>query len=162
MSALPHASAHAGSAPPAPPAHAGGTPAPPATRPRLRVVPRQQPVRRLVGLLIAVGAAGIFGVVGLSALAAESAFAAHELEAEIQGLSFRYDELTAEVARLESPARIRGEARDTLGMVPAQRPAYLVLETPVEFTSSVGDDVLQPTVSDPVKHARGEDEPESG
>lgn len=127
-----------------------------AAPPRLRVVPRQaRPARGLTAILAVLGASGVFGVVGLSALAAEQAFAAREFSGEISQLEFRYDELTAEVAGLEAPQRVRATAVEQLGMVPAHQPAYLMLDAAVLLTSSEDDGVLRPSVSDPVKHARG-------
>ena len=100
----------------------------PSRRPDLRVVqpqPRTWPYLVVVVLLV-VG--GVFGVLTLSALAAESAFAARELSSEIDALSVRYDELTAEVAHLESPERIRSVAMTQLGMVQAEGQAFLQVE----------------------------------
>lgn len=95
-------------------------------RPELRVVP---PPRRTAGYLVAVlalAALGVFTVVGLNARAAERAFEARALEQQVSELSERYEELTAEVARLESPERLREVAVNELDMIPADRPAYLV------------------------------------
>lgn len=115
----------------------------PQQRPDLRVVPRPRHTGRYLALIVALGAAGVFGIVSLSALAAESAFAARALESEINDLSFRYDELTAEVAALESPSRVRSVATTELGMVPAVQPAYLIVERPLTTRPVVRDDELQ-------------------
>lgn len=129
-------------------------------RPRLRVVPRQRRTARYVVAMVVLGAAGIFGIVSLSALAAESAFAARALEAEIDELSLRYDELTAEVAGLESPERVRAVATTELGMVRADQPAFLVVERPVgSATQPAAEPEIEPAasrrVADPVKQALG-------
>jgi cell division protein FtsL len=137
-----------------------GRPAPstgPAERPRLRVVPRPRRTGRYLALMAVVAAAGIFGVVSLSALAAESAFAARALEAEIDDLALRYDELTAEVAGLESPERVREVATAELGMVRAAEPAFLVVE---RWQGKEATPAAQPTVAeelsdDPLKQALG-------
>lgn len=97
-------------------------------RPELRVVPPRRHAARYTALLVTLGALGIFGVVSLSALAAESAFAVRTLEGELAELTTRYEELTAEVAALESPGRIRDVAGRELGMIPAREPAFLVVD----------------------------------
>jgi cell division protein FtsL len=133
------------------------TAAPSAARPDLRVVPRRRRSGRYFAAMLLVGAVGVFGIVSLSALAAEAAFAARALEQEIDELSFRYDELTAEVASLESPARVREVATEQLGMVPAQQPAYLIAEGSTRSSRS-DEDVpagASGQVTDPVKHVMG-------
>jgi cell division protein FtsL len=99
-----------------------------AARPRLRVVGPPRRSRRFVALLVAVAAVGVFGVVSLNALAAEHAFRARALQADVEALAVTYDELTAQVATLASPERVRRVATEQLQMVPAEQPAYLVLE----------------------------------
>jgi cell division protein FtsL len=126
----------------------------PSERPRLRVVPRRRRTGRFVVLFAAVAAAGVFGVVSLSALAAEAAFAARALESEIDELALRYDELTAEVAALESPERVRTVATEELGMVRAQDPAFLLVERPASARETVPTSV-EPSLSDPLKPALG-------
>lgn len=153
MSALPQSVTPSAPGPRTRPRPSGTTKAIP---PRLRVVPRRaRPARRLATVLALLAASGVFGVVGLSALAAEQAFAARDLSGEISQLEFRYDELTAEVAGLEAPQRVRATAIEQLGMVPASQPAYLVLDTPFLLTSSTDEEPLLATVTDPVKQARG-------
>lgn len=154
MSALTTAAARARSTLGVRPAPTGA----PRGRPSLRVVPRRRHTGRYLALMLVVGAVGIFGIVSLSALAAESAFAARALEGEIDELAIRYDELTAEVAGLESPARVRGVATTQLGMVPADQPAYLIVERslqpedrPTVEPASDGGERLR----DPVKQALG-------
>lgn len=95
-------------------------------RPALRVVPRPRHHARYVVLLVAVAVAGVIGVVSLSALAAEASFQARALQSEVSELSLRYDELTAEVAGLERPERIRAVAEREIGMVPAVEPGFLL------------------------------------
>jgi cell division protein FtsB len=126
-----------------------------ARRPELRVVPRRARRGRYFVAMVLLLAAGIFGSVALSALAAESAFAARELESEIQTLAYRYDELTAEVARLESPERVRSVATTELGMVRAEEPAFLVVERLISERGASADVVPVGGVADPVKQALG-------
>ena len=121
---------------PSPATHRAPTPRPqegvPAAsgRPELRVVDRPRHHRRYLVLLVLTLALGVFGVVSLHALAAEAAFQARALEAEVDGLAQRSTELAAEVAALESPDRIHAIATGELGMVPARQPGYLVLDEP--------------------------------
>lgn len=99
-----------------------------AGRPHLWVVPPIRHPRRYLALLFVVAALGVFGVVSLNALAAESAFESRALEHEVAELTVRYDELTAEVATLEAPQRVQQVATRDLGMVPAQQPGFIVLD----------------------------------
>ncbi|MDP8969596.1 MAG: septum formation initiator family protein, partial [Actinomycetota bacterium] len=99
-----------------------------AVRPDLRLVERPRHAARWLAVLALFAAAGVFGVVSLHALAAEKAFTARALEVEVNRLALRHHELTAEVAALESPERVRRLATAQLGMVPAQQPAFLVLD----------------------------------
>ena len=110
------------------PAH--GRPAHRATpRPQLRLVTPPPRTARWLAALVVVTALAVVGVVSLHALAAEAAFDAVTLSAEVDALEVRYDELTAEVARLESPERVRHVAIEQLGMVPAADQEYLALDT---------------------------------
>lgn len=104
-------------------------PAPGAGRPHLRVVGEPRRAGRFLLAAVLAGGIGLFGVVGLHALAAEQSFQVRSLESEVRELSLRYDELTAEIARLESPERVRQVATLQLGMVPAREPGFLVADT---------------------------------
>ena len=88
-------------------------------------------------LLAVVAAAGVFGSVSLDALAAESTFEAGRLEEEVRQMRVRYDELSAEVAALESPAHVRRVAVDELGMVAAETVVHLRSEVPAAHTGPV-------------------------
>ncbi|CAN5527318.1 hypothetical protein BH23ACT7_BH23ACT7_05940 [soil metagenome] len=114
------------------PLHAMRSPSPaprpaPRTRPDLRVVPAPRHTGRCVALLLMIAALGVVGVVSLNALAAEASFESQALEVRIDELELRYDELTAEVAVLSSPERVRRVAIEELHMVPTDRPGFLVL-----------------------------------
>ena len=100
----------------------------PGRRPQLRVVGEPRHGMRYVVFAVLIGGLGVFGVVGLHALAAEQSFEVRNLEREVRDLSLAYDELTAEIAALESPERVRQVAMGQLGMVPAQQPGFLVAE----------------------------------
>lgn len=97
-------------------------------RPSLRLVGRPRRTARYVVVIVLVAAAGVLGVVSLSALAAEAAFEARALQSEVAELSVLYDELTSEVASLEAPARIRAIAQGELKMVRAESSTFLVAE----------------------------------
>ena len=136
-----------------------GAPAPAPTdhadRPHLRVVDEPRRTGRWLALLGMLAVAALVGIVSLSALSAEASYTASELEAEITELSYRYDELTAEVATLESPARIRQVAEQELGMVPSEQPAYLVLDGQVGESSTAADVASEPPdVADSVQVGR--------
>lgn len=99
-----------------------------AARPGLRLVERPRHAARWFAVLALLAVAGVFGVLSLHALAAEQAFTARTLEMEVNRLSLRHHELTAEVAALESPDRVRRIATGQLGMIPAQQPVFLVID----------------------------------
>lgn len=133
-------------------------------RPQLRVVGPPRHVRRYAAAMVVSVAVGIFGTVSLNALAAEQSFAVRNLEAEVTDLSLRYEELTAEVAQLESPERIRSVAVVQLGMVPADQPGYLMAERRVagDGESRGSDGIVRTSspigggdVADPVKPVLG-------
>ncbi len=115
-------------------------------RTHLQLVGAPRHTRLFTVALVIVLALGVFGIVSLNALAAEQAFQARSLETRVAQLSTRYDELTARVARLESPSRLRRVATLQLGMAPAEEQAYLSLRRP---------DAPLPArpVADPVKQA---------
>lgn len=107
--------------------------------PRLRVVAPPRHVRRYVAATLLAAGVAIFGTVALNAMTAEHAFAARALTEEVRELTLISDELTVEIARLESPERIQHVALRELGMVPAERPGYLVVGvTSVESDLSSG------------------------
>ena len=99
---------------------------PPSPRRRPRTAPVRRPARYIVAMLV-LGALGIFGSVALNALAAEQSFAVRALESDVAELTRTADELTVDVTRLESPARLHRTAVRELGMVRAQQPAFVVL-----------------------------------
>ena len=109
-------------------------------RPRLQVVGRPAHTRRYLLAIMGVATAAIFGSVSLNAMAAEHSFTALELSNEVQELTLRSDELTVEIARLESPSRIRRVAREELGLVTPEEPGYLIVDgtTSAEFASLLG------------------------
>lgn len=114
--------------------------------PNLRLVTAPRHTRSFTIVLAIVLALGVFGVVSLNALAAEQAFEARRLESRVAELSTRYDELTARVAHLESPSRLRRVATTQLGMIAPGEQSFLALRRP-------DADLPARPVADPVKQA---------
>jgi cell division protein FtsB len=124
----------------------------------LRVVTPPGHGTRYVIALLLLAAIGVFGAVSLSALAAESAFQARALEADVDALSARYDQLTNEVASLRSPDRVLSVAVDQLGMVPAEQPAYVLLDPDGEGVGAASTPaglLAAGEVADPLKSVLG-------
>ena len=98
-----------------------------APRPSLTLVanPRSS---RLVLILLVIAAIGVFGVVSVGAKTAEASVERVDLEAKTLELKQRYEILTAEVAELESPERVRREAVRRLGMVEPGEREFLVVD----------------------------------
>lgn len=115
-------------------------------RPQLHVVEapaRGHAAHYLVGYAVVI-VATILGAVGLNALAAGDAVRARDLDAAVTDAERSYTLLIAEVARLETPERIRDAARD-LGMVPANGPTYLHVDAlPGEVDEAPPAPVLGP------------------
>lgn len=97
-------------------------------RPRLRVVMDNPRSSRLALVLLVIAAVGVFAVVSVGAKTAEAAVEVRSLSADVDELKQRYEILTAEVAELESPQRIRRVAVDELGMVEPVEPQFLVVD----------------------------------
>lgn len=127
--------------------------------PQLRVVDEPRHTSRYMLLLALVAVLGVTGIVSLNALAAEASFKARELEEDVAELSHRYDELTAEVAELESPERVRRVATSELGMVPAD-PIYLRPEGDRSIRPADADASDPPGPSGP-ERSDDPDEPET-
>lgn len=102
-------------------------PAPVAVPDRRRAARAARRPFRYVLAMVGLAAVTIFACVALNALAAEQSFAVRELEQEVAELTRTADELTVDVTRLESPARLHRTAVQRLGMVRAEQPAFLVL-----------------------------------
>ena len=96
----------------------------------LRLSPR-------AGVVLTVCAfAALFAVAVSHALLIERQARVDDLDAEVAEQQARYEELSLEVAQLKSPERIRREAIEELGMVPAGEVVWL---TPTE-PAPTGDD----------------------
>lgn len=103
--------------------------APRARAPHLRLVtalPRRR-VRLAATLTVAVGLLAVFGLVGFHVFVVQTQFELERLEAEVVQEQEQFERLRLEVARLSSPDRVLGIARDELGMVEPDRVTYLAV-----------------------------------
>lgn len=102
-------------------------------RPRLRVVTDTKPPRRVPWLLVlALLLAGtVLTALTLTALAAEDAVRARELQAEVTVAERDYAQLVAEVATLESPERI-AQMAEQMGLVRTAVPRSLPVDRPLD------------------------------
>ncbi len=111
------------------------TPAPaprPVGRPPLRVVGEPDPGARarrvgnvVVAMLGVLAFAGLFCIVGLRVLLAQGQAPVAELEVKMATEQAEFQRLRLELANLEAPQRIVGEAQRRLGMVPPPVVVYL-------------------------------------
>jgi cell division protein FtsL len=102
--------------------------------------------------MLVIAAIGVFGVVSVGAKTAEAAVQVRALEADVDELKREYELLTAEVARLESPDRIRAVAVNNLGMVEADDPKYVVVDGDGRFALHDPDDgTVDDSFTDKVK-----------
>lgn len=129
------------------------TAAPEQRRGHLRLVRSAGPrhTLRFAVLLLLLAATAVFGAVSLNALAAEKAVVAHNLEERVAEQERRYEQLLADVAALEDPARIRRIAEEELGMVPPRQVHVLRLHrTPPDDTDPQRG-ARAATAADPLK-----------
>lgn len=115
-------------------------------RRHLRVVDRQ-PRRHTVAFLLiylVVGAAVVMGAVSLNALAAADAVEIRELGEQLSVDQRTYDQLIAEVASLEDPARVQRLAVE-MGLVPAVNTRHVqpAQELDVDQGATQGDDEVK-------------------
>jgi cell division protein FtsL len=110
-------------------------------KPHLRVVrPDRLGLRlspRLGVVLTVVAFVALFAVAVSHALLIEGQAEVDQLDRDVAAAQARYEELRLEVAELKSPARIRSEATEELGMVPAPEVVWL---TPSEAPPSGGSE----------------------
>ncbi|MDX1511122.1 MAG: hypothetical protein R3249_07230 [Nitriliruptorales bacterium] len=95
---------------------------------------RDEPVRRRfpwVALLVGLFVGSVFAALTLSALAAEDAVTARQLQLEVTEAERDYAQLVAEVATLESPERIARMAEE-MGMVRTAVPRTLPVDRPLD------------------------------
>jgi hypothetical protein len=94
--------------------------------------------------------AAVFGVVGLTALAADGAVAARSLEIEVAASERRYAELVAAVATKEDPSRIRALALE-MGLVPSPAARHLILARSIDADGARRPSEAGPSLTDPLK-----------
>ncbi|HEX6166701.1 MAG TPA: septum formation initiator family protein [Acidimicrobiales bacterium] len=97
--------------------------------PHLRVVrPGRSALRlspRMGVVLTVIAFAALFAVAVCHALLIEGQAEVDQLDRDVAAQQARYEELRLEVAELKSPSRIRTEAIEELGMVPAGETVWL-------------------------------------
>lgn len=116
--------------------------------------PARHPVLLTIASLVVLGMA-VFGAVTFNALAADEAVRARELDASLRTAESSYSQLLAEVAALESPARIAAAAEE-LGLVRVEHPRQLHVQRllpadgAAHVTPGPGDrtDRLKPLLAD--------------
>jgi len=128
---------------------------------RLRVVeapnvvelPEVATGRRTLVLVLATAVvivAAVFGIVGLTAMAANSSVEARALELQVAQAERTYAELVAVVAAKEDPSRIRALALE-LGLVPSSSARHLVLARGIDADGSRRPDAGSVVLNDPLK-----------
>jgi cell division protein FtsL len=112
----------------------------------LRVVPPNRRARSALRLSPRAGVlltillfVALFGVAVSHALLIEGQARVDDLDQQVAAEQARYEELRREVAELEAPQRILGEATRKLGMVPAGDPVWLSPDEPAP-TDELPDD----------------------
>ncbi|HSK98636.1 MAG TPA: cell division protein FtsL, partial [Euzebyales bacterium] len=108
--------------------------------PRLRLVTANPRTSRYALVLLLIAAIGVFGVVSVGAKTAEAAVEVRALEQDVDELKRDYELLTAEVAELESPDRIRSVAVERLGMVEPDESTFVVVDGQGRFALRDPDD----------------------
>lgn len=94
--------------------------------------------------------AAVFGIVGLTAMAANASVEARALEREVAAAERTYAELVAAVAAKEDPGRIRERALE-LGLVPSLSARHLLLSRGIEADGSRHPDAVAVALNDPLK-----------
>jgi cell division protein FtsL len=121
--------------------------------PRLRLVRANPRSSRSALVLLVIAAIGVFGVVSVGAKTAEAAIEVRALESDVDELKRDYELLTAEVAELESPDRIRTVAVNSLSMVEPDELTFVVVDGQGRFAlhDQTGDGSVDDSFTDKVK-----------
>lgn len=82
----------------------------------------------------------LFAVAVSHALLIENQATVDELDKDVAAAQARYEELRLEVAELQSPERIRTEATERLGMVPAGETVWLTPDEPAPQSDDATED----------------------
>lgn len=138
--AQPSARATAAATAAAPVRHPAHAPAPAPKRPPLRVVqpgerPRRVPSakrnsRLLVASAVMLGGCLFFGLVAAHVVLTQNQFQLQRAQRQAAQEQARYERLRAQVAELESPARVVAAAQERLGMVSPASVKYLTPALP--------------------------------
>ena len=117
----------------------------PRPQPRLVVVrpPARHPLTLTVASLLLLGVA-VFMAVSFNAMAADEAVQARQLDERLRAAEAEYSQLLAEVAALESPARIAAAAEE-LGLVRVEHPRQLHVR---RLLPADGAAVVEPAAGD--------------
>lgn len=94
--------------------------------------------------------ASVFGIVGLTAMAANASVEAGALERQVASAERTYAELVAKVAAKEDPGRIRARALE-LGLVPSTSARHLVLSRGIDADGSRRAEADTVVLNDPLK-----------
>jgi len=94
--------------------------------------------------------AAVFGIVGLTAMAANAAVEARRLELQVAQGERLYAELVAAVATKEDPGRIRELALE-LGLVPSPAARHLVLTRGIDADGARRPSEIGSLLADPLK-----------
>ncbi len=111
------------------------------SRPGLGLSPRAAVVLTVLAFV------ALFAVAVCHALLIQRQAAIDELEADVAADQARYEELSLDVAQLKSPDRIKTEATQELGMVPAGEVVWLTPEEPAPATDEPEDTEDSPDTS---------------
>jgi hypothetical protein len=109
--------------------------------------------RRTLALALATAlviVAAVFGIVGLTAMAANAAVEARRLEISVAQAERDYAELVAAVAAKEDPGRIRELALE-LGLVPSTAARHLILSRGIDADGARRAEAVGMLVTDPLK-----------
>jgi len=91
-------------------------------------------------ILTVVAFVALFAVAACHALLIERQASIDELDARVASEQARYEELSREVSELEAPERIRTEATERLGMVPAGEVVWLTPQEPAPSTDDADEE----------------------
>ena len=109
--------------------------------------------RRTLALVLATAVtivAAVFGIVGLTAMAANASVGARALELQVAQAERTYAELVAAVAAKEDPGRIRALALE-LGLVPSSAARHLLLSRGIDADGGMRSDPNEVVLNDPLK-----------
>ncbi len=107
--------------------------------------------RRAGVVLTVLAFMALFAVAATHALLIERQARVDELDARVAEQQARYEELSLEAAQLKSPERIRREASERLGMVPAGDVVFLTPDEPAPAAEPPAEELSPDTSAARVK-----------